>query len=353
MINKNARLRSARRIIQSVLLVIAATALFAANTQHAAAQSPNGITSPAAGALVRASFTVVAVADDASFRKWQLDLLLWGDPSQALFLGVGDAAQPTPASLQTVDSALFPDGEHLLRLRVVRADQNYDEYFTPILIGNHGRPTARPAGGLGGINVVSRVTQLVTVPLLAAPPPAATPLPTATPLPAATAVAEIAPTATVAAAPLAVGALLGVAQLAGATAAPKSTATPIYSPAAGEKWIEVNLSDQTLTAWQENKIVMHTSVSTGKPGWRTLPGTFAVYLKYDVAHMVGDVVGDEYDTPDVPWTMYYSGSFAIHGAYWHNDFGSPVSHGCVNMRVDEAKTLYDWSPMGIKVIVHA
>ena len=61
--------------------------------------------------------------------------------------------------------------------------------------------------------------------------------------------------------------------------------------------------------------------------------------------------GPGYDTPDVPWTMYYSGSFAIHGAYWHDNFGTPVSHGCVNLRVPEAQALYDWSSVGTRVVV--
>jgi lipoprotein-anchoring transpeptidase ErfK/SrfK len=63
------------------------------------------------------------------------------------------------------------------------------------------------------------------------------------------------------------------------------------------------------------------------------------------------MTGADYDTPDVPWTMYYSGGFAIHGAYWHNNFGTPVSHGCVNLRVPEAKALYEWAPMGTEVVV--
>ncbi|MBK8795518.1 MAG: L,D-transpeptidase [Anaerolineales bacterium] len=94
--------------------------------------------------------------------------------------------------------------------------------------------------------------------------------------------------------------------------------------------------------------VFETTVSTGKPGFRTLPGEFAVYLRFEKARMRGI----DYDTPDVPWTMYYSGDFAIHGAYWHDNFGRPVSHGCVNLRVPEAQALYTWADMGTRVVVN-
>ncbi len=120
------------------------------------------------------------------------------------------------------------------------------------------------------------------------------------------------------------------------------------APADGKKWIEIDISDQHLTAWQGDVPVFETTVSTGKPGYRTLPGVFNVYSKYEQTRMRGV----DYDTPDVPWTMYYSGGFAIHGAYWHNNFGTPVSHGCVNLRVPEAKALYEWAPMGTEVVVN-
>jgi lipoprotein-anchoring transpeptidase ErfK/SrfK len=80
----------------------------------------------------------------------------------------------------------------------------------------------------------------------------------------------------------------------------------------------------------------------------TIRGAFAVAHKYDRERMTGP----GYDTPDVPWTMYFKWGFAIHGAYWHNNFGTPVSHGCVNMRLHEAKVLYEWAEVGTEVVVH-
>ena len=119
------------------------------------------------------------------------------------------------------------------------------------------------------------------------------------------------------------------------------------APADGERWILIDLGDQTLTAYQGDVVVLHTYVSTGKPSTPTVPGTFAIYNKYASQHMTGD----DYDLPGVPWVMYYDGDFAIHGAYWHANFGVPTSHGCTNMRIDEAKALYDWAPVGTRVVV--
>ena len=62
--------------------------------------------------------------------------------------------------------------------------------------------------------------------------------------------------------------------------------------------------------------------------------------------------GPGYSLPNVEWVSYFVKSYAIHGTYWHNNFGTPMSHGCVNMRVREAKWLFNWAPKGTRVIVH-
>jgi lipoprotein-anchoring transpeptidase ErfK/SrfK len=61
---------------------------------------------------------------------------------------------------------------------------------------------------------------------------------------------------------------------------------------------------------------------------------------------------ERYDIPDVPYTMYFYADYALHGAYWHNNFGNPMSHGCVNLPVDVAKWMYDWAPIGTMVVTH-
>ena len=136
---------------------------------------------------------------------------------------------------------------------------------------------------------------------------------------------------------------------------PPPTPEPAPQPvvATGEKWIEVNLSSQYLIARQGDTPIAETYVSTGRPGFDTPPGTF--YIQYHVAvqTMEGVLGGEYYNVPDVPWVMYFtSGGHAFHGAYWHNNFGAVMSHGCVNMPVDFAAWLYDWAPDGLRVEIH-
>jgi lipoprotein-anchoring transpeptidase ErfK/SrfK len=113
------------------------------------------------------------------------------------------------------------------------------------------------------------------------------------------------------------------------------------------KWIEVVLSEQRLNAWQNGQIVMSSAVSSGVRRTPTRRGTFRVYVKYRATRMRGP----GYNLPAVPYTMYYSGDYAIHGAYWHNNFGRPMSHGCVNLPVAFARRLYSWAPKGTVVVI--
>lgn len=115
-----------------------------------------------------------------------------------------------------------------------------------------------------------------------------------------------------------------------------------------ERWIEIDLSRQRLIAWEGNRAVYAVIVSTGKASTPTRLGTFAVQTKYQSTRMSGP----GYDVPDVPYTMYYDGGMAIHGAYWHNRFGTPVSHGCTNVAVNHAKWLFEWASVGTPVVVH-
>lgn len=123
---------------------------------------------------------------------------------------------------------------------------------------------------------------------------------------------------------------------------------PLAAPANGRRWIEVNLTDQTLTAWQGDVAVMHTYISSGRSPTPTVTGHFKIGQKYSSQRMVGP----GYDLPGVPWVMYFHGGYAIHGAYWHNNFGTPMSHGCVNMTPGESQILYNWAPAGTEVYVH-
>ncbi|MCY7320960.1 MAG: L,D-transpeptidase [Phormidesmis sp. CAN_BIN36] len=115
-----------------------------------------------------------------------------------------------------------------------------------------------------------------------------------------------------------------------------------------QRWIEVDLTRQRLIAWRGKTPFSAVIVSTGKASTPTLTGVFQIQSKLPVARMQGD----GYDISDVPFAMYYSGGYAIHGAYWHRNFGTPVSHGCVNVAVDHAERLFDWASVGTPIVVH-
>lgn len=124
------------------------------------------------------------------------------------------------------------------------------------------------------------------------------------------------------------------------THTPTSTSTPTNTPTpTPEKWIDINLTTQTLVAYEGTKPVLTTKISSGSSKYPTIKGTFRIYLKLDKQTMSGP----DYTTPDVPWVMYFYGNYSLHGAYWHNDFGRPRSHGCINVPVEEAKWLWYWS----------
>lgn len=114
-----------------------------------------------------------------------------------------------------------------------------------------------------------------------------------------------------------------------------------------QRWIEIRLSTQRLIAWEGKKQVHAVIVSTGKASTPTPQGVFKIQSKHRIARMQGE----DYDIPDVPYTMYYSGGYGIHGAYWHRRFGTPVSHGCTNVAVDHAQWLFNWAEVGTPVVV--
>lgn len=263
----------------------------------------NGILQPYSGQSLRGTVEISGVAAHDTFRKWQLDLLIDGDESQAAFLAVGEEQIPARATLTSLDTALYPPGRHLLRLRVVHSNLNYDEYTTPVVIGS-GAAAAPPA------------------------PEADTALPVSA------AVVEEKNTRPTGAQP--------------ALPSPKANNITFTPPNDGSRWIEVDISEQTLRAWEGDQLVFETLVSTGRPETPTVAGTFAVQSKLDSQRMRGP----GYDLPDVPAVMYFFLNYAIHGAYWHDDFGQVMSHGCVNMEPDEAAFLFQWAEIGTPVHVH-
>ncbi len=116
--------------------------------------------------------------------------------------------------------------------------------------------------------------------------------------------------------------------------------TPPSGPGAnGEKWIDVDLTKQQLTAYEGNAPVYQALVSTGLPGTPTVIGQFRIYWKL----VATDMAGPGYYLPAVPYTMYFLRGYSLHGTYWHHNFGQPMSHGCVNLRTEDAKWLFDWT----------
>jgi len=127
---------------------------------------------------------------------------------------------------------------------------------------------------------------------------------------------------------------------------PVPTLTP--SPPGEGKWIDVNLTTQTLIAYEGTTPVFQVLISSGTPAHPSPVGRFYVYLKL----ISQDMSGPGYYLPDVPYVMYFYDGYAIHGTYWHNNFGHPMSHGCINLPIPEAGWLYEWTPMGTPVVLH-
>lgn len=123
--------------------------------------------------------------------------------------------------------------------------------------------------------------------------------------------------------------------------------------ATGEVWIDINLSNEYMKVYKGTTVVMETYISSGKPGFETPPGTYFVNTKLEVQDMEGVLGGEYYNVPNVPWVMYFTDvGHAIHGAYWHNNFGTPMSHGCINVPVDLAEQLYNLASVGTRVEIH-
>jgi lipoprotein-anchoring transpeptidase ErfK/SrfK len=127
-----------------------------------------------------------------------------------------------------------------------------------------------------------------------------------------------------------------------------TNAPVVIAGAQGERWIDVNLSAQTLTAYVGDTPVNSFVVSTGTWLTPTVTGKYKIWIKFRFANMSGP----GYFLPDVPYVMYFYKGYGIHGTYWHNNFGTPMSHGCVNMRISDAEWVYNWSSVGTVVSVH-
>ncbi len=132
----------------------------------------------------------------------------------------------------------------------------------------------------------------------------------------------------------------------------KTAAAPSAPPwfaKRGVRWVDVSIVNQTLTLYEGSTPVYLTLVSTGRDGLgepgktlSTPTGTFRIYAKHVTTTMDSSVADSEFELRDVPWVMYFQGGYALHAAYWHDDFGRPRSHGCINLAPADARYVFDW-----------
>jgi len=128
--------------------------------------------------------------------------------------------------------------------------------------------------------------------------------------------------------------------------------------AAERKHIYVDTTAQSVTAFEDDNAVLIARCSSGGKGTRTPLGTFETFHKWPTNHMTNDGAagaGQGYDLPGVPWVSFFTGTgVSFHGTYWHNDYGKPRSHGCVNLSPADAKFIYRWSlptvPAGVQYL---
>ncbi len=196
----------------------------------------------------------------------------------------------------------------------------------------------RPVGALFKPSLTPSNTPTATPTNTATSTPTATP--TNTPTPTATATNTPTPTDTPTPKP---------------TRTPKPTEEPTQEPRVdvppgvnGERWIDVNLSSQMVYAYEGQDLVNSFLVSTGTWDHPTVTGQYYIYVKY----LYTDMAGPGYYLPNVPYTMYFYKGYGLHGTYWHHNFGTPMSHGCVNLATPDAAWLYDWASIGTLVNVH-
>jgi hypothetical protein len=122
----------------------------------------------------------------------------------------------------------------------------------------------------------------------------------------------------------------------------------------GDRWMEINLDEQTLMVYDRRELVFATIIASGFDPFWTRPGLFQIREKLDSTYMRGAFeadLSDAYYLEDVPWTMYFDGARALHGAYWRAKMGFEQSHGCVNLTVGDAHWIFDWADVGDWVYV--
>ena len=127
-----------------------------------------------------------------------------------------------------------------------------------------------------------------------------------------------------------------------------SPSKPSLSVSGGTRWVDVDLTNQRVYAYEGETLINSFLVSTGTWLTPTVTGKYKIYVKYETANMHGP----GYFLPDVPYVMYFYKGYGLHGTYWHSNFGTPMSHGCVNLATGDAAWLFNWASVGTVVNVH-
>jgi lipoprotein-anchoring transpeptidase ErfK/SrfK len=268
-------------------------------------------------------------------RTWLLPALLVGAAAVAILGLMALFALTSPALRSFVSSfnAPAPVQENLWAQVEIAKPQ-----AVPIEVSSFAQPSGELASSAG--NAPQSNPQLDAVPTATEPPTVA---PTALPVEE-QAVTEV-PAATETPGAMVMDIVDDTPTSESGAPAPSA---PGYASGNGERWIDVDLTNQSVYAYEGDTVVNSFIVSTGTWLTPTVTGQYKVYVKYRSASMSGP----GYYLPAVPYIMYFYKSYGLHGTYWHNNFGTPMSHGCVNLRTDDAAWLYDWASVGTVVNVH-
>ena len=141
---------------------------------------------------------------------------------------------------------------------------------------------------------------------------------------------------------------------------PRRTSFPKFAEEGGEKWLDIDIGTQTLVAYEGRRAVYVALVSTGAAGTgdpETTPSTVQGYFRIQTKHVTATMTGnradvDEYELGDVPYVQYFQGSYALHAAFWHERFGHPHSHGCVNLTPRDAAWIFAWTEPNVPASWH-
>ncbi len=263
-------------------------------------------------------------------RNWLVPVLLLGVACVAFgFLAFFALTSPALASIVSSVSAPAPTQENL---------------WAPAEIA---KPSITP------INVSAFAQQLADTPTpdLATPVPGTSPDPTETPALAPTEVpTELTaiPEATATPGAMAMTIIEDTPTSEFAAPAPSGQLPAIASNGKNTRWIDVDLTHQSVYAYEGETVVNSFIVSTGTWLTPTVTGQYKIYVKL----RYGNMSGPGYFLPDVPYIMYFYESYGLHGTYWHHNFGTPMSYGCVNLRTEDAAWLFNWASVGTLVNVH-